>query len=62
DNLTDPWFFGTGRQGTVVGDGNRDWAIGSDTTHPTIEGHRYLAHRLAKGIAAAIPGLIARQG
>lgn len=62
DNLTDPWFFGTGRQGTVVGDGNRDWAIGSDGTHPTLEGHRYLAQRLARGIAAAIPALIARQG
>lgn len=62
DNLTDPWFFGTGRQGAIVGDGNRDWAIGSDATHPTLEGHRYLAQRLAKGIAAAIPALIARQG
>lgn len=62
DNLTDPWFFGTGRQGTIKGDGNRDWTIGADTTHPTLEGHRYLAQRIARGIAAAIPRLIARQG
>lgn len=62
DNLTDPWFFGTGRQGNATGDGNRDWAIGSDTIHPTLEGHRYLAQRLARGIAAAIPVLIDRQG
>ena len=62
DNLADPWFFGTGRQGSTVGDGNRDWAIGSDGTHPTLEGHRYLAQRLARAIAGAIPALIARQG
>lgn len=62
DNLADPWFFGSGKQGSVIGDGNRDWAIGSDGTHPTLEGHRYLAQRMARGIAAAIPPLIARQG
>lgn len=62
DNLADPWFFGTGRQGSTVGDGNRDWAIGSDSTHPTLEGHRYLAQRMARAIAGAIPALIARQG
>lgn len=62
DNLTDPWFFGTGKQGSLAGDGNRDWGIGADGTHPTLEGHRYLAQRIARGIAAAIPALIARQG
>lgn len=62
DNLTDPYVFGTGRQGTPVGDGNRDWATGSDGAHPTLEGHTYLASRLAKGIARAIPALIAAQG
>lgn len=62
DNLADPWFFGTGKQGSATGDGNRDWAIGSDGTHPTLEGHRYLAQRVARGIASAIPALIARQG
>ena len=62
DNLADPWFFGTGRQGAAIGDGNRDWAIGPDGAHPTLEGHRYLARRIASGIAAAVPALIARQG
>lgn len=62
DSLSDPWFFGTGRQGAVAGDGNRDWAIGSDGINPTLDGHRYLAQRIARGISAAIPELIARQG
>lgn len=62
DNLTDPWFFGTGKQGTAVGDGNRDWGVGSDGSHPTMEGHRYLAQRIARAVSAAIPPLIARQG
>lgn len=62
DNLTDAWFFGTGRQGAPTGDGNRDWAVGPDGSHPTIEGHSYLAQRIGRGIARAIPGLVAAQG
>jgi lysophospholipase L1-like esterase len=62
DNLADPWFFGTGKQGTAAADGNRDWAIGTDGSHPTMEGHRYLAGRVARGIAKAVSGLIAAQG
>jgi lysophospholipase L1-like esterase len=61
DNLTDPYVFGTGRQTTLTGDGNRDWVAGSDGAHPTMEGHRYLASRIARGVARAIPGLIAAQ-
>lgn len=62
DNLTDTWVFGSGRQSSPVGDGNRDWITGSDGAHPTSEGHRYLASRIARGIARALPGLIAAQG
>ena len=62
DNLTDSWIFGTGRQGTATSDGNRDWVIGTDNAHPTMEGHRYIASRVARGVARALPGLIAAQG
>lgn len=61
DTLTDPWVSGTGRVGATTGDGNRDWVTGTDGAHPTAEGHRYLAGRVARGVAAAIPGLIAAQ-
>lgn len=61
DTLADPWVSGTGRVGATTGDGNRDWVTGTDGAHPTAEGHRYLAGRVARGVAAAIPGLIAAQ-
>lgn len=61
DNLTDPWVSGSGRDGAATGDGNRDWVTGSDGAHPTMEGHRHLAGRVARGVARAIPGLIAAQ-
>ncbi|MFM5924096.1 MAG: SGNH/GDSL hydrolase family protein [Novosphingobium sp.] len=61
DTLTDPWVSGTGRDGAAVGDGNRDWVTGTDSAHPTAEGHRHLAGRVARGVARAIPGLIAAQ-
>lgn len=61
ETLIDPWVSGTGRAGTPTGDGNRDWICGSDGAHPTTEGHRYLAGRVARGVAQAIPALIAAQ-
>lgn len=62
DNLSDSWVFGTGRQSAPTGDGNRDWITGSDGAHSTMEGHRYLASRVTRGIARALPHLIAAQG
>lgn len=62
NNATDPWVSGTGRDGTPTGDGNRDWVTGADSAHPTAEGHRYLAGRVARSVAKAIPALIAAQG
>jgi len=62
DTLGDPWIAGTGRDGAPTGDGNRDWTIGTDGAHPTCEGHRYLAGRVARAVAKAIPVLIAAQG
>ncbi len=61
DTLSDPWVSGTGRDGAPIGDGNRDWVTGSDGAHPTNEGHRHLAGRVARSVARAIPGLIAAQ-
>jgi lysophospholipase L1-like esterase len=61
DTLTDPWVSGTGRDGATTGDGNRDWVCGTDSAHPTAEGHRMLAGRVARGVAKAIPALIAAQ-
>ncbi|HQA17819.1 MAG TPA: SGNH/GDSL hydrolase family protein [Novosphingobium sp.] len=62
DTLGDPWVSGTGRDGTPTGDGNRDWVTGTDSAHPTVEGHRHFAGRIARSVARAIPGLIAAQG
>lgn len=62
DTLNDPWVSGTGRSGTPTGDGNRDWVTGADSAHPTMEGHRYLAGRVARAVAKAIPALISAQG
>lgn len=62
DNLTDSWVFGTGRQDATANNGNRDWVTGSDSAHPTINGHHYFASRMTRGIAQAIPALIAAQG
>lgn len=61
DTLTDPWVSGTGRNGAATGDGNRDWVTGTDSAHPTCEGHRHFAGRMARSIARAIPALIASQ-
>lgn len=62
DNLTDPWVFGTGRQGATTGDGNRDWMTGTDGAHPTMEGHVALAGRITRAVSAGIKTLIAAQG
>lgn len=62
DTYTDPLIYGSGKQGAPTGDGNRDWAIGPDSAHPTLLGHDYLASAAARGIAKAIATLIAAQG
>lgn len=43
-------FTGTGRVSATVGDGNSDFYIGADGTHPTKEGHEYLAFRMGHAI------------
>lgn len=66
-NATDPlashpWVIGSGREGATTGDGNADLVTGSDGTHPTSYGYRYLAQRIALETARAIPALLAAQG
>ncbi len=41
-----PLMTGTGRQGTVAGNGNADRFTSSDGTHPTRAGHRNIADRV----------------
>lgn len=38
---------GTGKQGTTAGDGNADWAIGTDGIHPTDAGHDLYADEIS---------------
>ncbi|MEW1803215.1 SGNH/GDSL hydrolase family protein [Streptomyces virginiae] len=45
-----PWITGTGRVGATTGSGNADVYIGTDATHPTDAGHRYLADRVVASI------------
>lgn len=61
DNIAAVWATGSGKQSAPNGSGNSDWVIGSDATHPTIEGNRYIAALLAAAAAKAIPTLIAAQ-
>lgn len=61
DTLTDPWVFGTGRDGAPAGNGNRDWVTGQDGAHPTSEGHTYLAGQIVRAVANTIPLLGAAQ-
>ena len=42
-----PYITGTGCVGNEKNDGNADSYISSDTTHPTIEGHKYLGTIIA---------------
>lgn len=46
-NYDDNWITGTGHQGALKGNGNSDFIIGSDGTHPTAKGHQYIAQRFA---------------
>ena len=40
------WFTGTGYVTTPTGNGNRDYFLNTDQTHPTQAGHDYLASRM----------------
>lgn len=44
------FFTGTGRVGAPQGDGNRDYYIRTDGTHPTLDGHRAMARALFEAI------------
>lgn len=62
DNMARAWITGaSGRVGAPAGLGNRDWVIGTDNAHGSIEGNRYLAWMLANATSDAIRTLIAAQ-
>ena len=44
------WITGTGNVASPAGDGNADYYISSDGTHPTDLGHQYLATRVAAAL------------
>lgn len=48
------WITGTGKEGTLIGDGISDWVRSSDNTHPTDEGHDYYAQRIFSAMAEHI--------
>jgi len=53
NSLASGWggvITGTGKEGSPTGDGNRDFYITSDGTHPTPSGHQYLGRRIAEEI------------
>lgn len=42
--ITTTWITGSGKVGSTNGTGNSDIFINSDATHPSTEGHEFLAH------------------
>jgi lysophospholipase L1-like esterase len=44
------WFWGTGNTGAPTGNGNADLYMSNDGTHPSQDGHDYLALRSASAI------------
>lgn len=48
------WITGTGHVGGTTSEGNADYYISSDGTHPSNAGHWYLGYRLASAIAGWI--------
>jgi lysophospholipase L1-like esterase len=57
DNLAQAWVTGTGRVGSTTGDGIADWVTSNDGTHPSDDGHRYLAERVVRAIAGRLGDL-----
>jgi len=51
---TPPYQNGTGYQGAVTYDGTNDWAMWTDATHPTDEGHAMLGQRLAADVMVGL--------
>jgi lysophospholipase L1-like esterase len=53
-DVPDPWVNGTGYVGATTGTGNSDIVTGSDGTHPSDYGHKYLGKRAADAIVKAL--------
>jgi lysophospholipase L1-like esterase len=60
------WIYGTGRSGATNSSGNSDFYIGgvdgSDATHPTPNGHDYIASRVLRGVRGALASISASGG
>lgn len=50
----DHWITGTGRVGAPAGDGNSDWVVSSDGTHPSPAGIDYLGGKVNDAVRALI--------
>jgi lysophospholipase L1-like esterase len=48
------WVTGTGKVGATTGTGNSDIVTGSDGTHPSDYGHKYIGIRTAEAIREAL--------
>jgi len=55
DPIGEQWITGTGRVGTPAGNGNADYYISSDGTHPSPAGHAYLGRKLEQALAPYVP-------
>lgn len=54
------WFNGSGKVGTVAGDGNADEFVSADGLHPSQKGNEYLGFRLAQELAKVKAPLISK--
>lgn len=54
--LTDPtpWISGTGKTGSLTGDGNRDFVIAADGLHLEQRGNRYIGRRIRETVRSTI--------
>jgi hypothetical protein len=59
---TSGWITGTGNYVSPTGNGNSDYYTYSDNSHPTTEGHLYIASRLAASIRSLVSGIPAGVG
>ncbi len=53
-NYDEPWITGSGNAGTPRGDGNADFYVSADTTHPTPAGIDYLAGKMQQAVTLLI--------
>lgn len=50
DMRTDPWWTGTGNEGSPANDGNANFFMSADEVHPSLAGYEKLAVRLTDAL------------